>query len=139
MVGRYSSWSIRKIYKKFTKVFGMLKNLYPFLSCTRYQLDIVFGSLFSLHRTLARQVSEKRLSRFFSIKYQVIGTRYWHFGNMLGNSKHILNFSICQPDNLRISKLNTRFLLMFLGVLIFHVFGPNDFQFKYISLLVGLL
>lgn len=86
MVGRYSSWSIRKIYKKFTKVFGMLKNLYPFLSCTRYQLDIVFGSLFSLHRTLARQVSEKRLSRFFSIKYQVIGTRYWHFGYMLGNS-----------------------------------------------------
>ena len=60
----------------------MLKNLYPFLSCARYQLDIVFGSLFPL----ARQVSEKRLSRFFSIKYQVIGTRYWHFGNMLGNS-----------------------------------------------------
>lgn len=73
--------------------------------------------------------------RFFStacLTKQILGDHYI-------SQKHILNFSICQPDNLRISKLNTRFLLMFLGVFIFHVFGPNDFQFKYISLLVGLL
>ena len=80
----------------------MLKNLYPFFSCTRYQLDIVFGSLFSLHRPpnfhfkvtffkllpIVLNPSILGYSRFFStvcLIKQILGRHYI-------SQKHILNF-----------------------------------------------